>query len=412
MLSSRRRLGRFVATAGAAAMLLSACGAPAPGARTAGSGAVNEAAGAFQPPDVTVTPADKSGPVRLNAPVNVRATGGRLESITVHQEGDPTSLPGRLSANHRTWTASDSLEPNAHYVVEVNATSPGGDRTSSRTTFTTMNADRLTTDARPGDGDTVGIGMPITLRFNADVPSQKQADFISHVAVQSVPYVAGAWHWFTNSEVHWRPKDYWPTGTKVTVSANLRGLEASDNFWGLGNWTSSFTVGEKHVSVIDPVSHLMQVYQSDQLVQNWPVSAGKPGRDTIGGTLVVPYKTPDVLMDSLSIGIPRQSPEGYYQHVLWDTAISVNGFYVHAAPWSEASQGSANVSHGCVNLSPDRAQTFYNFSQIGDIVEVKNSPRTADFGDGEGDWQIPFEQFANSGGVIAAPPAHNVPGGV
>jgi len=402
----------LVATVGAAAVVLTACGGNVAGSRNAVGGQANEATGAFQPPDVTVTPADKAGSVRLNAPVTVRSTGGRLESISVHQDGNPTAIEGRLATNHRSWTATDTLEPNAHYVVEVIATSPGGDTTSSRTSFATMDVDRLTTNATPGDGDTVGVGMPIALRFNADIPSEKQADFISHVTVQPVPFVAGAWHWFTNSEVHWRPQDYWPSGTKVTVTANLKGLEAGNNFWGLGNWSSAFTVGEKHVSIVDTASHQMQVFQSDQLVQSWPVSAGKPGRETLGGVLYVPYKTPDVLMDSLSIGIPRESPEGYYQHVLWDTAVSGNGFFVHAAPWSERSQGSDNVSHGCINLSPERAQTFYNFSQLGDIVEVRNSPRAADFGDGEGDWQIPFAQFANSGGTIVAPAAHNVPGGV
>lgn len=30
--------------------------------------------------------------------------------------------------------------------------------------------------------------------------------------------------------------------------------------------------------------------------------------------------------------------------------------FVHAAPWSVAQQGSSNVSHGCINLSPDNAQ--------------------------------------------------------
>lgn len=108
-------------------------------------------------------------------------------------------------------------------------------------------------------------------------------------------------------------------------------------------------------------------------------------------------------MDSLTIGIPRKAPDGYYEHVFWDTAISTNGFFVHSAPWDVGIQGFANVSHGCVNLSPDRAQTFYNFSQPGDVVIGSNTGRVADAGDGEGDWQIPFAQFANSGGTVAQP---------
>jgi len=89
--------------------------------------------------------------------------------------------------------------------------------------------------------------------------------------------------------------------------------------------------------------------------------------------------------------------------VYWDTAISTNGFFIHSAPWDVGIQGYANVSHGCVNLSPERAQVFYDFSQPGDIVIGSNTGRVADAGDGEGDWQVPFASFANSGGPIVQP---------
>ena len=46
---------------------------------------------------------------------------------------------------------------------------------------------------------------------------------------------------------------------------------------------------------------------------------------------------------------------------------------MHAAPWSVAQQGNDNVSHGCINLSTERAAWFFNFSQPGDVVEVQNS---------------------------------------
>ena len=45
----------------------------------------------------------------------------------------------------------------------------------------------------------------------------------------------------------------------------------------------------------------------------------------------------------------------------------------HAAPWSVGSQGSSNVSHGCVNLSTSRAEQYYDSAIYGDPVEVKGS---------------------------------------
>jgi lipoprotein-anchoring transpeptidase ErfK/SrfK len=155
----------------------------------------------------------------------------------------------------------------------------------------------------------------------------------------------------------------------------------------------------------------MTVTADDKTLYTWPVSTGRPKNPTIQGNLVVWYKQQDVLMDSQSIGIPRNSPDGYYEHVYWDTAISTDGFFIHSAPWSEWAQGSQNVSHGCVNLSPSRAETFFNFTQKGDLVIVTNTGHTGDASDGEGDWQIAFDQYANSGGTVSSA-APQQPGGL
>jgi hypothetical protein len=101
--------------------------------------------------------------------------------------------------------------------------------------------------------------------------------------------------------------------------------------------------------------------------------------------------------------------------VYWDTAVSTNGFFIHAAPWSEPSQGFTDVSHGCINLSTAHATTFFNYSLPGDVVVVSQTSNPADITNGEADWQIPFAQFDNSGGAptaaTAAPAASASPGG-
>ena len=75
--------------------------------------------------------------------------------------------------------------------------------------------------------------------------------------------------------------------------------------------------------------------------------------------------------------------------------ISNSGEFVHAADWSTASQGNSNVSHGCVNVSPADGQWFYDFTQIGDVVDVVGSPVQLEPTNGWGDWQIPWAQWAN-----------------
>jgi hypothetical protein len=57
------------------------------------------------------------------------------------------------------------------------------------------------------------------------------------------------------------------------------------------------------------------------------------------------------------------------------------------------------VSHGCVNLSTARAVQFYNFSIPGDVVQIENTSYTAQYDDGEGDWQLPFASFSNTAGL-------------
>jgi lipoprotein-anchoring transpeptidase ErfK/SrfK len=397
-------------------IVLAACSPSNNGAKTpaqGGGAAAAVATASAVPPSITVEPADGTKDVKLDTHVQVSADTGSLDSVVVHPSGDNTAfLTGSLGDGGRSWTSNAPLESGMDYVVDVAAHGPGGGQSTARTTFSTMVPKRLTTTTSPTDGETVGVGMPISLSFNAPVAPEMQATVVQHLQVVTTPPVTGAWHWFAPTEVHFRPKDYWAPGTKVTVNANLLGINVGNNVYGLGNWTMSFTIGAKHVSVIDAAAHTMTVSDGDKQLYTWPVSTGRPRNPTIEGTLVVQYKQQDVLMDSATIGIPRNSADGYYEHVFWDTAISTDGFFIHSAPWSEWAQGSQNVSHGCVNLSPARAQTFFNFSQKGDVVLVQHTGHPADASDGEGDWQIPFEQFANSGGATTAPANPAQPGGL
>jgi len=403
---------------GVGSIVLAACSPTSP-PRTVGSavqaGASTSSTGttAAAPPGISVQPADGAKDVTLNTKVTVSADSGALDSVLVHPDGDTANfITGSLADGSRSWTSTAPLDAATTYVVEVSAHGDGGNQSSARTSFSTLAPKRLTTNTQPSDGETVGIAMPISLQFNVPVAADKQANLVSHLQVTADPPVVGAWHWFAPDEVHFRPENYWTTGTKVTLNAHLRSIDVGNNVFGMGDWTLSFTVGEKHVSTIDAGTHMMTVTRSDQTIYTWPISAGRPRNPTLQGNLVVWYKQYDVLMDSQSIGIPRNSPDGYYEHVYWDTAISTDGFFVHSAPWSEWAQGHQNVSHGCVNLSPARAQQFFNFSQKGDLVMVVNTGRPADASDGEGDWQIPFAQYANSGGSTNLAASPQQPGGL
>lgn len=103
-----------------------------------------------------------------------------------------------------------------------------------------------------------------------------------------------------------------------------------------------------------------------------PASLGKPGFDTPVGTFSVLEKQRNVVFDSRTIGIPLDDPEGYLIDGEYGVRVTWGGVYVHSAPWSVGSQGSANVSHGCINLSPENAEWYFNTVHVGDPVIVRS----------------------------------------
>jgi hypothetical protein len=56
-------------------------------------------------------------------------------------------------------------------------------------------------------------------------------------------------------------------------------------------------------------------------------------------------------------------------------------------------QGSANVSHGCVNTSPAHARTYYKLAVPGDPVIVTGSPRPGTWDNGWTEWFLTWKQL-------------------
>jgi lipoprotein-anchoring transpeptidase ErfK/SrfK len=399
----------FAAQAGVAgaivAMLLTSCATSAVSrsSRAADQGGAQQAVASI-PPKIAINPSDGSRGVALDSPVVVTASTGRLDSVKLIEGGSASPLSGLLSSDGRTWRSTDPLASRANYTVVAKASSGASLSTSAQASFSTLAAqDRLLTTVSPPDGSLVGVGEPIDLRFSDSIPPDRRADLLTRISIVSSPPVFGSWHWFSGNDVHFRTKSYWPAGTQVKVSADLRGFGVGDGTWGLGTWTSSFTVGDKHVSMIDDRTHTMNVYQNDLLVNTWPVSMGKSGFATIDGTLIVLYRSYVVKMNSCTTFggaacIPG-STNYYNENVYYNTAVSSDGYFIHSAPWSVYAQGHYDVSHGCINLSPARATTFFNWSKPGDVVVVSNTGNPASSQDGEGDWQIDFSQFSNTTGL-------------
>jgi lipoprotein-anchoring transpeptidase ErfK/SrfK len=194
------------------------------------------------------------------------------------------------------------------------------------------------------------------------------------VHISSNPAVPGKFCWMSDTQLRWRPLDFWPASTTVAIDA--------------AGTKSSFRTGDSLIATIDDKTHRMEVTRNGTLEKTFPVSLGKKGYETPNGTYYVLERFADIVTDSSTYGVPIDTAEGYKLKVEDAVRISNTGIFVHSAPWSVADQGNRNVSHGCPNLSPVNAQWFFDHFGSGDPVVVKNSVGIYNHTDGAQDWQI------------------------
>jgi lipoprotein-anchoring transpeptidase ErfK/SrfK len=353
---------------------------------------------AAAPATVTVSPADGTADVSPVEPLEITVQDGELADVTV-VDGAGATVPGAVGDSPddptaEVWTPETPLAYGTSYTLTAVAKNAADVAASAESTFTTVTPTTQSTPSiGPLDGMTVGVGMPIRVFF--DEPVTDKAAVESHLEVTTSRPTDGVWSWLNDSEVHFRPSEYWPANTDVTLDANLYGVDFGDGIWGEKDRSVSFTIGDRHVSVADAGNHTLTVKDGDTVVQTYPMSAGSNANPTRNGPHVVTESYRNITMDSSTFGLAVDAPGGYRADVEYAVRISNNGEFVHAAPWSVASQGNDNVSHGCINLSTDRAAWFFNFSQPGDIVEVQNSiGPTLSAADGDiYDWAISWDDW-------------------
>jgi lipoprotein-anchoring transpeptidase ErfK/SrfK len=130
------------------------------------------------------------------------------------------------------------------------------------------------------------------------------------------------------------------------------------------------------------------------LLRTVPVTTGKRGFVTRSGIKVIIEKDRHQRMNSETIGIDPNGPEGYnIGDVEFAMRLTYTGEFLHAAPWSVADQGHANVSHGCTGMSTANADWLYHMSRLGDVVETTGTTRPMTLTNGYGDWNESFAQY-------------------
>jgi lipoprotein-anchoring transpeptidase ErfK/SrfK len=342
-------------------------------------------------PKLTASVTDGAVGVTVDAPVTVSAEDGVLGAVTM-TDSDGATVNGKLSQDGLRWTTTDQLGYNKKYTLNASSLGLAG-MTSSSMTFQTHSPENLTMPyLLPNDGEVVGVGQPVAVRFDENITNRLAAE--KAISVVTNPPVEGAFYWLNNREVRWRPQNYWKPGTTVDVAVNTYGVDLGNGLFGQENVTTHFTIGDEVIATADDNTKILTVRRNGEVIKTMPISMGKASTPTNNGTYIVGDRLSHMVMDSSTYGVPSNSPNGYRTEVDYATQISYSGIYVHAAPWSVGSQGYSNVSHGCLNVSTSNAQWFYENSKRGDVVEISNTQGSLLPGtDGLGDWNIPWAEW-------------------
>jgi lipoprotein-anchoring transpeptidase ErfK/SrfK len=343
-------------------------------------------------PKLTASVKDGAVGVTVDQPVTVGAEDGVLGAVSMVNDDEGVPVAGELSPDGLTWHTTEPLGYNTRYTLQAQSLGLGG-AANQQMTFQTHSPENLTMPyVLPNDGEVVGIGQPVAVRFDENIPNRIAAQ--RAITVTTNPPVEGAFYWLSNREVRWRPAQYWKPGTTVDVAVNTYGVDLGDGLFGQENVTTHFTIGDEVISTVDDNTKTLTVRRNGEVIKTMPVSMGKNSTPTNNGTYIIGDRYGHLVMDSSTYGVPTNSPNGYRTEVDYATQMSYSGIYVHGAPWSVGSQGYSNVSHGCINVSTSNAQWFFNNTKRGDIVEVVNTVGSILPGeDGLGDWNIPWEQW-------------------
>ena len=232
----------------------------------------------------------------------------------------------------------------------------------------------------PAEGAVVGVAHPVVVTFDSAVANRHAAE--RAVSITSDPPMTGKFEWVESNVAQWVPDQFWPAHSTITLSmGNLptRNFETGPAVIGVANLSDhTFTV------TVDgrPPSDLPAPHHRPNWGQNgvFPASMGRPEYPTPVGIYSVLAKERDVTMDSSSVGIPINAPDGYLLDVEYAVRFTQRGLFVHSAPWAVNQMGFENTSHGCVGLSTEDAEWYFNTVNVGDPIIIRENgvevPRT------------------------------------
>ncbi|WP_165444672.1 L,D-transpeptidase [[Pseudopropionibacterium] massiliense] len=320
-------------------------------------------------------------------PVTLSLENGTISNVTVTGPGG--AVEGTFEKD--AWTPSKALELNTEYRLTATAS----DGTAKEASFKTVSPGSAeTTFKLPYLDDNMGVGMPAYVKFSRAIPKEYRASIEEHAKVTVTPAQEGAWGWISDTELLYRPKEYWKPGTKISLDLRWLGVQATENTWLKKDVPGTFSIRDvSRVIKVDIANYTTTIVDNGETVKTLPSTTGKEDFVTRSGTKLILEKYDSLKMDSETIAIPSGSSEAYNMDVQYAMRVTWTGEFIHAAPWSVSSQGKANVSHGCVGLSTDNAGWLYEGTSIGDVVEFTGSERKMEPSEGLGVWLYSWDEW-------------------
>jgi lipoprotein-anchoring transpeptidase ErfK/SrfK len=372
---------------------------------------------------LTIKPVANAKNVAPADDISVAIASGTLTTVTLTS---PTgkAVKGEFDAERGTWKVAETLGYGKTYKLTVQAQGADGKQYSESSKFTTVKPKNMTLPYLRAnymtnlDGGTFGVGQPVVVWFDEPIKDKVAAQ--KALSITTDPPVEGAWHWYDNREVHWRPKEYWPSGTKVSVKANVYGVNLGSGLYGQQDVSASFKIGASHILKADAKTHRMKVYfdgkqvkkiNGHDVTKGVPISMGKDGTTTGSNGELIDFRTysgPHVVMAkfesyrmrSCSFGIcDKSSPNFYDSTILKSIRISNQGEFVHLADWNIPAHGVSNTSHGCINVAPAYIYWIYDQLRAGDVVEVTSTGKKLDARDGVADFVIPWKDWIKGSAI-------------
>jgi lipoprotein-anchoring transpeptidase ErfK/SrfK len=367
------------------------------------AGCTAATASAAQPPKLSISPANGSHDVLPGSTIIISARHGKVRQVTVTTAAGP--VRGYLAADG-AWHSDEPLATGTNYTVKATAVGANRKEVTTSSAFQTLTPRRtfqatitnLSTDPNISSqiaARQFGVGIPVTIMFSQPVSNKAAVE--RAIQLRTSRPVIGAWSWQNDKTVVFRPRQYWPQYTTVTVDANFDGVEAAPGIYGDRDVQASFSIGPSLIVVASTKTHYMNVYYKNQLFGRWAISSGRPGMDTPDGTYLTTFKN----------NPQRMIGPGYDELVPWAVDFTYSGDFIHDAYWSVGEQGFTNVSHGCLNTSPAHSETYYKIEEPGDPVTVTGSPAAGTPGNGWTEWFMSWPQWLHgsaTGEVVVAGP--------